>query len=127
MNAGGHGSDMKKCLENVEIGDLKTGEVYKKTAAELGLEYRNSTIDFTQIISRATLTLEVGDIEKSEAEIAEIIKWRRENQPGGQNAGSIFKNPDGFFAGELLEKGRRHGHQIGLGAGFGKACQFYSG
>ena len=34
-----------------------------------------------------------GDRDEAEAELAEIVRWRRENQPGGQNAGSVFVNP----------------------------------
>ena len=34
-----------------------------------------------------------GDTEESEARLAEIVRWRREQQPGGQNAGSVFVNP----------------------------------
>ena len=45
--------------------------------------------------------------------LAEIVRWRRENQPGGQNAGSVFTNPDGDSAGRLVDavgaKGRRVG------------------
>ena len=40
-----------------------------------------------------TLACAAGDRAAAEAEIAEIVRWRRENQPGGQNAGSVFVNP----------------------------------
>ena len=34
----------------------------------------------------------------------EITRWRKENQPGGTfNAGSVFKNPPGLAAGEIIE------------------------
>ena len=36
------------------------------------------------------------DLEK---ELTEIVAWRRANQPGGQNAGSVFTNPEGDSAG----------------------------
>ena len=38
--------------------------------------------------------------------LAEIVRWRRENQPGGPNAGSVFTNPPGDSAGRL-DRGRR--------------------
>ena len=45
--------------------------------------------------------------------LAEIVRWRRANQPGGQNAGSVFTNPAGSSAGALIDaaglKGLRHG------------------
>ena len=34
-----------------------------------------------------------GDREAGRATIREIVRWRREHQPGGQNAGSVFTNP----------------------------------
>ncbi len=39
------------------------------------------------------MRVHAGDRAAAEAEIAEIVRWRRENQPGGQNAGSVFVNP----------------------------------
>ena len=39
----------------------------------------------------------------SAARIDEIVRWRREHQPGGQNAGSVFTNPPGDAAGRLIE------------------------
>src|SRR5690606_14241714 len=48
-----------------------------------------------------------------EAELSEIVRWRREHQPGGQNAGSVFTNPPGDSAGRLVDaagcKGLRRG------------------
>ncbi|MDQ3781433.1 MAG: hypothetical protein M3349_00655, partial [Actinomycetota bacterium] len=49
----------------------------------------------------------------AEARIADIVHWRREHQPGGQNAGSVFTNPPGDSAGRIIEaaglKGARRG------------------
>jgi UDP-N-acetylmuramate dehydrogenase len=58
-----------------------------------------------------------GDREAGRATIRDIVRWRREHQPGGQNAGSVFTNPAGQppanSAGWLIEtagcKGRRWG------------------
>ena len=45
----------------------------------------------------------------AEAEIAEIVRWRREHQPGGANAGSVFTNPPGDSAGRLHRRRRGQG------------------
>ena len=50
----------------------------------------------------AELQLAHGDVRRGEREIAEIVRWRREHQPGGQNAGSVFVNP---VPGELVGGG----------------------
>ena len=45
--------------------------------------------------------------------IKDIVRWRRANQPGGANCGSVFTNPTDDSAGRLIEsaglKGRSHG------------------
>ena len=49
----------------------------------------------------------------SEAQIADIVRWRRENQPGGSNAGSVFTNPADDSAGRLIDAAGLKGHRVG--------------
>ena len=113
MNAGGHGSDMAATLAGVRVFDLQKGEDGDVSAAELDLGYRSSAIGPHQVVTDATLRLHRGDPEAAKALISEIVAWRRENQPGGQNAGSVFTNPPGDSAGRLVDlagcKGLRRG------------------
>ncbi len=113
MNAGGHGSDMAAVLAGVRVADLRTGEDVWVDAARLHLGYRTSSVAPHQLVLRARLALAVGDVERGTAELAEIVAWRRANQPGGPNAGSVFTNPPGDSAGRLIEaagaKGLRRG------------------
>ena len=44
---------------------------------------------------------------------AEIVRWRREHQPGGQNAGSVFTNPSGDSAGRLVDAAGARGLRLG--------------
>jgi len=61
----------------------------------------------------AEIELSPGDRAASMAELADIVRWRREHQPGGANAGSVFTNPEDDSAGRLLDaagaKALRHG------------------
>lgn len=41
------------------------------------------------------------------------MRWRRANQPGGQNAGSVFTNPDGDSAGRLIDAAGAKGLRVG--------------
>jgi len=93
MNAGGHGSDMTASLRGVHVADLHTGRHAWVDADLLGLRFRGSDLADHQVVLDATLALAPGDAASGEAAIAEIVRWRREHQPGGQNAGSVFVNP----------------------------------
>ncbi len=59
--------------------------------------------------------------------MASIVRWRREHQPGGSNAGSVFTNPEGDSAGRLIEDGRVEGLAPRVGAGVGEARQLHPG
>ena len=113
MNAGGHGSDMAAVLARVRVVDLRSGEDGWVPAPALELGYRRSSVLPHQLVVAARLRLAPGDVDRGNAEIAEIVAWRRANQPGGPNAGSVFTNPPGDSAGRLIDaaggKGRRHG------------------
>lgn len=113
MNAGGHGSDMAAVLERVRVVDLRSGEDGWVPASTLALGYRTSSVAPHHLVAAARLRLAPGDVARGQAELAEIVAWRRANQPGGSNAGSVFTNPPGDSAGRLIDaaggKGRRHG------------------
>ncbi len=113
MNAGGHGSDMAASLTRVHLVDLATGEDGWVAADRLALSYRHSVLGPAQVVAAAELRLAAGDRATSEAEIAEIVRWRRAHQPGGQNAGSVFTNPPGDSAGRLIEAAGAKGLRIG--------------
>lgn len=113
MNAGGHGSDMAASLVRVHLVDLATGEDGWVPARALDLGYRSSSVAAQQVVAAAELALAVGDRADAEATIAEIVRWRRANQPGGQNAGSVFTNPEGDSAGRLIDAAGAKGLRVG--------------
>ena len=118
MNAGGHGSDIAASLLDTRVADLTATDpesmVRELDAEELELHFRGSAISSTDLVLSARLQLKVGNREAAEREIAAIVAWRREHQPGGQNAGSVFVNPvpGEVSAGELIDRlgmrGLRH-------------------
>lgn len=115
MNAGGHGSDMAAALVDVDVVDLTTGRHDRRAAAALGLRFRGSDLSDREIVVSARLALRPGDPERSRRELEEIVKWRREHQPGGQNAGSVFVNPipGELAAGELIDRAGLRGMRLG--------------
>ena len=113
MNAGGHGSDMAASLATVRLVDLATGEDGEVMAADLDLTYRSSSVSPTQVVVHADLLLEPGDRDAGAATLSEIVRWRREHQPGGQNAGSVFTNPPDDSAGRLVDSAGCRGLRVG--------------
>jgi UDP-N-acetylmuramate dehydrogenase len=67
----------------------------------------------TQVVVEARLRVQRGDPAAAEAEVAEVVRWRRAHQPGGQNAGSVFTNPPGDAAGRLIDEVGAKGLRIG--------------
>ena len=117
MNAGGHGSEIAESLVGVRVLDLAGGDhggvLGAVAAADLDLGYRRSAVGAATVVVDATLALARGDREESERQIAEIVRWRRDNQPGGPNAGSVFTNPPGDSAGRLVEAAGAKGLRVG--------------
>ena len=116
MNAGGHGSDMASSLTSVRMFHLRKGREAHVNAVDLGLRFRGSALDDHHVVLSATVDLEWSKSpEASEAELQEVVRWRRENQPGGQNAGSVFVNPEPgkVSAGAVIDELGMRGMRVG--------------
>jgi UDP-N-acetylmuramate dehydrogenase len=116
MNAGGHGSDMASSLTSVRMFHLRKGLEAHVNAVDLGLRFRGSALDDHHVVLSATVDLEWSNSpEASEAELQEVVRWRRENQPGGQNAGSVFVNPEPgkVSAGAVIDELGMRGLRVG--------------
>jgi len=126
MNAGGHGSDMQACLVEVLLFDLLAQWSGWVSADRLGLRFRGSDLASHQIVIEARIQLAGGDQEASARELDEIVRWRRENQPGGQNCGSVFVNPipGELSAGELVDRVGLRGFALGTAAVSAKHANF---
>ena len=111
MNAGGHGSDMAHHLVAATVFDLDSSRSSRWELPALDFRYRHSAITARHVVVEAYLQLSPGDPAGGRETIRQIVKWRRDHQPGGQNAGSVFTNPPGTSAGLLIDsaglKGRR--------------------
>ncbi len=113
MNAGGHGASISDSLSSANIFDLQTNNYKKLNVEDLEMDYRSTTISSHEIVVEAEFLLDAGKVEIGDERISEIVKWRRENQPGGQNAGSVFMNPLGDSAGRLIDAAGLKGYKLG--------------
>jgi len=118
MNAGGHGADMAAVLVDVTMASIGAPRPLRAdvvAADDLQLRFRSSAVADDQIVLSARLALERGNAEPAMTRISEIVRWRREHQPGGQNCGSVFVNPvpGEVSAGLLIDGLGLRGLQIG--------------
>jgi UDP-N-acetylmuramate dehydrogenase len=111
MNAGGHRSDMNESLVSVTVWHGGLTRTWSKELLEFG--YRTSALHADDLVTSVRLHLRAGDSDVAQERIREIVRWRREHQPGGANAGSAFRNPVDDFAGRLIEAAGCKGMRIG--------------
>jgi len=103
MNAGAYGSDIKACLDWVEIV-TRQGELLRLTAEQVHLSYRHSQLPPGSIVTRARLRATPGDQRLIAARMAEIRESRTKTQPvRARTGGSTFANPPGQKAWELVD------------------------
>ena len=127
MNAGGHGSDIAATLRLVGVADLRSSRpgIAEVPADRLDLSYRHSNLSDHEVVVWAEFGLHPGNAAASEAEIADIVRWRREHQPGGSNAGSVFTNPPGDSAGRLIDAAGLRGLRVGSASVSTKHANFF--
>jgi len=113
-NAGAFGKSMKDITREVEVFDVKNQlselrspkvKIFKNKDCKFG--YRDSVFKRKKnlIILSAVLQLEKGNKKEIKNKIKKNLEQRKKMQPlNFPSTGSIFKNPPGFFAGELGEE-----------------------
>jgi UDP-N-acetylmuramate dehydrogenase len=113
MNAGGHGADTADVIVSARVLDLDDGGFRDLRPAELGLGYRQSAVADRAVVLGASFAGRTDEPSACAERVDEIVRWRREHQPGGQNAGSVFTNPPGDAAGRLIEAAGCKGLRLG--------------
>jgi UDP-N-acetylmuramate dehydrogenase len=114
MNAGAHGSDMATSVVEARILDPRTGMFERWGPDRLRLSYRSSAIPDGAVVTSVLLQLEEEPALAVLEEIDEIRAWRRAHQPLSRpSCGSVFTNPPGRAAGELIDEAGLKGLRIG--------------
>jgi UDP-N-acetylmuramate dehydrogenase len=113
MNAGGHGCDTASVLVGATLLTLGEEQVVERRVDELGLRFRGSDVGPRDVVIGATFQVANDEPAACVARVDDVVRWRREHQPGGANAGSVFVNPLPLAAAELIERCGLKGHRIG--------------
>jgi UDP-N-acetylmuramate dehydrogenase len=112
MNAGAGRQEFGNVVEEVEV---LNGETYAWRQAEtFGFAYRQSGVEPGEIVTAVRLRLAGGDPDLLGAIYAERLDHRRQSHAvGGPSAGSVFKNPPGMRAWELVQRSGWRGRGVG--------------
>ncbi|MDE7550079.1 UDP-N-acetylmuramate dehydrogenase [Bacillus tropicus] len=115
MNAGAHKSDISNILSKALIL-FEDGTIDWLTHEEMEFSYRTSVLQTKRpgIVLEAEFQLQIGEREGIVSVMQKNKDYRRETQPWNHPcAGSVFRNPIPYFAGDLIEKAGLRGYQIG--------------
>ena len=114
MNAGCYGSSMSEITKEVTYLDENL-DVKTVSNKECHFTYRNSIFkNSKKIVLSATFKLRKGNLEELKKIVNERMQKRIASQPLEKpSAGSVFKNPEGNYAGKLIEDAGLKGKQVG--------------
>jgi len=114
MNAGAHGDSIGQLVKKVTCMSYQ-GNILTLEESQLHFTYRQSSLaQQNLLVLEAELTLRPDDPGLIKVRMEKCQKERMERQPLNlPNAGSVFKNPAGYAAGFLIEKGGAKGLRKG--------------
>jgi UDP-N-acetylmuramate dehydrogenase len=102
-NAGSFETEIKDLVTEIRLAGYD-GEIKTMNPMEAGFSYRGSNLLDAGIITGVTLSLKKSTPEEVASKLDEFLKRKMDAQPIGQrSAGCVFKNPEGNFAGRLID------------------------
>lgn len=130
-NAGAHGGDMDAVLLDTTVWEPGNGvRVYSNE--EMQYEYRSSALKRDQqkartrrVILSAEMQLKPESVDVLSARADAFNAQRKHSQPGGASMGSMFKNPDNYYAGYLIESAGLKGFRVGSARISDKHANFF--
>ncbi|MCL2575489.1 MAG: UDP-N-acetylmuramate dehydrogenase [Defluviitaleaceae bacterium] len=125
MNAGAYEGEMSQVFVSAKCID-QNNQIIEVSFDDMDFSYRKS---FAQkeglVIASVILKGSKGNKEEIADKMAELLKKREEKQPLEMpSAGSIFKRPEGNFAGKLISDAGLRGFSIGGAQVSEKHCGF---
>lgn len=113
MNAGAFGGETWPLVVEVETINRK-GEIKKRSASEFEYGYRYVKGLEGEWFVSATMRLKKQQAKNNTIDIKQLLAKRAASQPTGvASCGSVFWNPEGHFAAQLIENCKLKGKRIG--------------
>ncbi|MGK5092923.1 UDP-N-acetylmuramate dehydrogenase [Deltaproteobacteria bacterium TL4] len=116
MNAGAHGAEISEFLQEVGWMDFE-GNLHADDVRHFNFSYRHSSLNarvHSTIVTQALFKLGLSDPETVKSRVQQWQQFRFEKQPHKQpNCGSVFKNPPGHYAAQLIEASGLKGFKLG--------------
>ncbi|MFP6609050.1 MAG: UDP-N-acetylmuramate dehydrogenase [Deltaproteobacteria bacterium] len=113
MNAGAFGGEIGNAITGARAV-TKSGEIVEIGRSELSFSYRKLALKADVMIISVRFSLLRESVGSLRRRMAAVQEKRRRKQPAGlPNAGSVFKNPNGEFAGRLIEAAGLKGRTFG--------------
>ena len=114
MNAGAYGGEVKDVISQVEVV-TRDGQLKTYAGADCDFSYRYSRFqEGDEVILGVTFDLAPGDQSTIDSKVAELTHLRQSKQPlEYPSCGSVFKRPEGYFAGKLIQDAGLQGYQVG--------------
>ncbi|HCR71821.1 MAG TPA: UDP-N-acetylmuramate dehydrogenase [Anaerolineae bacterium] len=113
-NAGAYDGDISHNLIWAEV--LTENGIEKYSVHQMKYNYRSSVMkrnEIKMVVLSALLGLKNSTKEEVSVKINEFSERRKSTQPPGASMGSMFKNPQGDYAGRLIEAAGLKGTRIG--------------
>lgn len=125
MNAGAYGGELSGIVTQVRVVNAD-GEILELDNATMEFGYRISTIrNHPFAVTEVRLCLQTGDPQQIRTKMEELATRRREKQPlEYPSAGSTFKRPVGYYAGQLIMEAGLRGFRCGGAKVSDKHCGF---
>ncbi|QCI85668.1 UDP-N-acetylmuramate dehydrogenase [Vagococcus zengguangii] len=114
MNAGAYGGEIKDVFTSCQV-IWEDGTIEKLTLDDMNFRYRHSLLQEKKgVILSATFTLKKGKYDQIFAKMDELTFLRESKQPLDlPSCGSVFKRPEGYYTGALIQAADLQGYTIG--------------
>lgn len=114
MNAGAYGGEVVDCIESVEV-ITRDGQIKLLSNEQCQFSYRHSIFqENDDIVIGVTFKLSKGDAQAINEKMVDLTQQRESKQPlEYPSCGSVFKRPEGYFTGKLIQDAGLQGYRIG--------------